>query len=219
VPLDPFAGSIAGYPIPIFALALDVALALGLGITLWLARHRGVPPLRTLDLSLWVLIAALAGARAWYVASHWGDYAAHLPAVVALWEGGLALPGAVVAGALAVGLATRRSNLPVLPLADAASIGTSMAQAVGRLGCVPAGCAAGKAAAELPAWLPALPLPDASGLIAPRFPAQMVEACAELFLGLLLLRLWRSRSSAGRVAFAYLAGYCAIRIAAQPFRA
>ncbi|HEU5318970.1 MAG TPA: prolipoprotein diacylglyceryl transferase family protein [Chloroflexota bacterium] len=217
--VQPYLVTVAGYPIPTFAVALDAALAIGLIVALRLAAARGVPTLRALDVALWVLPAALVGARSWYVVRHWPEYAAHPPAILALWEGGLSLTGAVAAGALAIAAVARAVRWTGWQLADGAAIGAALGQAIGRLGCVPAGCAAGRAATELPAWLPALSLPDASGLVAPRFPSQLAESLADGLLALALWRLWRARWPAGRVALAYLAGYCLIRAAAQPFRA
>ena len=217
--MTPYLGVIAGYPIPVFALALDVALVCGLAVTLALARRRGVPPHRTLDTALLVLAAAFTGSRAWYVATHWSDYASSRWAVFAVWEGGLALPGAVIAGALATPFAARTMRVPGRVIADCAAIGAALGQAVGRLGCVPAGCGAGKPVSELWSGLPALALPDASGTLAPRFPSQLIESACELLLALALLAVWRSRARPGAAAWLYLAGYATIRLAAQPFRA
>ena len=217
--MTPYLGPVAGYPIPVFALALDLGLLCGLAVTLVLARRRGVPPHRTLDAALLVLVAAFVGSRAWYVAAHWSDYASSPMAILAVWEGGLALPGAVIAGALATPFTARLMHIPGPTLADCGAVGAAIGQAVGRLGCVPAGCGAGKPLSELWAGLPALVLPDASGAMAPRFPSQLVESACELLLSLALWGVWRARARPGVTAWLYLAGYATIRLAAQPFRA
>jgi len=217
--LNPYLGVVLGYPIPIFALAVDVGALVGVAVALRLAMSSGITAWRALDGAFLVLLAALAGGRVWYVLRHWSDYAATPLTVLSLWEGGLALPGAVIAGAAALVAAGRAFRLPLGTSGGAAGIGAALGQAIGRLGCVPAGCAAGRPAQELTPWLPALVLPDASGTLTARFPSQFVESALELLLALLLLRLWRGRAARGRVGLTYLAGYCAIRLAAQPFRA
>jgi phosphatidylglycerol:prolipoprotein diacylglycerol transferase len=217
--VSPYFGAVAGYPIPIFALALDLGLLCGLAVTVSLARRRGLPPHRVLDAAMLTLLSALAGSRAWYVVEHWADYASSPLAVLAVWEGGLALPGGVLAAAVVTPFAARFAQVSVAALADSGAVGAALAQAIGRLGCVPAGCAAGKPIDELWAGLPALMLPDASGAMAPRFPSQLVESAGELLLATVLWRVWRTRVRPGLAGWLYLAGYATMRLAAEPLRA
>ena len=217
--MSPYLGVIAGYPIPVFAVALDAGLLCGLAVTLNLCRRRGIASHRTLDVAILVLLAALAGSRVWYVAAHWADYVGSPLAIFAVWEGGLALPGAVLFGALATPFAARALRLPTPAIADAGAVGAPLGQAIGRLGCIPAGCAAGKPVEELWAGLPALTLPDATGALAPRFPSQPIEAAAELLLAGVVWWIWRRGARPGACAWLYLVGYGLLRVAAQPFRA
>jgi prolipoprotein diacylglyceryltransferase len=216
--LNQYLGAVFGYPIPVFALGMDLGVFAGVCIAVRLAMWKGIAPWKALDLALLALLAALAGARLWYVARHWADYLPNPLAVLWIWEGGLALSGAVAAGAVALILVCRARGLPLGHLADAAGIGAAVGEAVGRPGCMPAGCAAGRPVVELGSWLPALPLPDATGAIVARFPSQLLEAALALLLALWLVRLWRARVAPGRVGLSYLAGYCLIRLAAQPLR-
>ena len=217
--MSPYLGVVAGYPIPIFALALDVGVLTGVALTIALARRRGLAASRTLDAALLVLAAALAGSRTWYVIEHWADYASSPFALVALWEGGLALPGGVLAAAVAAPLAARAVKLSPAVLSDAGAIGGLLGQALGRLGCIPAGCGAGKPIDDLWSGVPALTLPDATGTLALRFPSQLAESGFELLLALALWLLWRAEVRPGVVGWLYLAGYATIRLAAQPLRA
>lgn len=209
---------IAGYPIPLFALFLDVGVAAGLALALMLGRRRGLAPAAMLDAAPIVLIAALVGARLDYVTAHWAEYAPAPRAIINVWEGGLSLPGAVAAGALALWLAARPLRLPPSIALDVAAPALALAQAVGRLGCLAAGCAAGRPV--LPgSRLPALLLPDSTGALAARFPSQPVEAAVELLLGAMLLMLWGRRLPPGSVAAAYAIGYGVARIGLEPLRA
>jgi phosphatidylglycerol:prolipoprotein diacylglycerol transferase len=100
---------------------------------------------------------------------------------------------------------------------DAAAVGLALGQAIGRLGCLAAGCATGVVLPPGSAW-PALPLPDSTGLVAPRFPSQIVESLADVLLWGLLLWLWARRLRPGAVAVAYLIGFGALRFLAEPLR-
>jgi phosphatidylglycerol:prolipoprotein diacylglycerol transferase len=217
--VSPYLGVVAGYPIPIFALALDLGVLCGVALAVALARRRGLTAPRVLDAALLVLVAALAGSRLWYAVEHWSDYASSPLALLAVWEGGLALPGGVLAGAVVAPFAARFAKVAVTTLADAGAVGALLGQAIGRLGCIPAGCAAGKPIEALWSGVPALELPDATGTLALRFPSQVVESAAELLLAFFLWRLWRANVRPGLIGCLYLAGYATIRLAAEPLRA
>ncbi len=209
---------VAGYPLPLFALFLDAGIAAGLALALALGRRRGLTLVSMLDAAPIVLVAALIGARLDYVTAHWTEYALAPRAIINVWEGGLSLPGAVAAGALALWLAARPLRLPPWLALDVAAPALALAQAVGRLGCLGAGCAAGRPV--LPGSpLPALVLPDSTGLLAARFPSQLAEAGAELLLGTILLVLWSRRPAAGTVAAAYAIGYGIARACFELLRA
>lgn len=215
--MNPIVGTIGGYPIYAFTILVNLGLAAGLVLAAHLASRRAVAMIPFLDVALVVLAAAAVGARVQYVLVHWHEYAARPVNAINVWEGGLALPGAVTAGALAAWPALRRARLPVGRCLDAAVPGLALGQAIGRLGCVAAGCSFGL---PLPddASLPRLLLPDASGTLAVRFPSQLFEAGGELVLALVLVSLWRRRLAPGTVACAYLVGYSLLRALAEPFR-
>jgi phosphatidylglycerol:prolipoprotein diacylglycerol transferase len=215
--VDPALGVVAGFPVYTFAVLLDAGAATAIALTAWLARRRRLPLPRVLDAAVVTLLASLVGARLGYVLLHWADFASSPIAGLFFWEGGLSLLGAITVGAPAAVGVLGRLGLPVAGTLDAAVPGVAVGQAVGRLGCLAAGCAAGKA---LPAGtpLPALALPDAAGVIALRFPSQLVEAGGDLALGALLLGLFLRRPPPGAVAALYLTGYGLLRLAAEPFR-
>ena len=217
--MSPFLGAVAGYPIPIFAVALDIGLLCGVVVAMRLARRRGLPVSGALDAVLLALVSALAGSRAWYVVEHWVDYASSPLAMLAVWEGGLALPGGVLAAAVALPFAARVTRIAMSSLADSGAIGAALGQSIGRLGCIPAGCAAGKPVEELWDGVPAVMLPDATGNVTMRFPSQPLESAADLLLAAVLWIVWRAGARPGTIGWLYLVGYATIRLAAEPFRA
>jgi phosphatidylglycerol:prolipoprotein diacylglycerol transferase len=215
--VSPIIATVAGVPVYSYVVFLDAGVALGVALALWLAVQRGVPVPAALDTGLLAAGAALVGGRAGYVAVHWPEYASNPATALNVWEGGLALFGAVAGAARAGAAAARLHRLAIPAMLDLAAPATASAQAIGRLGCAAAGCAAG-ITAQPGQGLPALALPDAAGLVAQRFPSQYVEAGAELALALLLLAVWTRAPRAGTVAAVYAIGYGLVRAAAQPFR-
>jgi len=88
-----------------------------------------------LDMVLWVVPCGILGARALYVALSWHEFAADPVTVVTSWQnGGLAIYGAVIAGALVCVLFCRVRLIHPGALLDVAAFGLLIGQAVGRWG-------------------------------------------------------------------------------------
>ncbi|MGH2352294.1 MAG: prolipoprotein diacylglyceryl transferase, partial [Chloroflexota bacterium] len=190
--MSPVLGIVAGYPVYIFAVTLNLGVAAGLALAVWLASRRGVAPASLLDAAIWTLPAGLIGARLLYVAAHWPEYAPNPVTVLSIWEGGLSLAGAITLGLAAAWVALRIQGVAVGTCLDAAAPGLALGQAIGRLGCLATGCAAGVPVAPGSGW-PWLRLPDSTGLVAARFPSQVVESAGDLVLCAVLLALWSRR--------------------------
>ncbi len=125
-------------PITIRYYGLMYVIAITLGFFL-LARetNRKQLPLSTedlLDLILWMIPAAIIGARIYYVAFTWDYYGSHLADILKLWQGGLAIHGGVIAGAIAVFLFSRRKKVCFWAVTDALSPSIILGQAIGRIG-------------------------------------------------------------------------------------
>ena len=82
--------------------------------------------------------AGIVGARIWYVIAEWSKEFAHQPfyKVFYIWEGGLAIQGGVILGAV-VGIGyimIKKPHYHVVRIADYCIPGILLAQAIGRLG-------------------------------------------------------------------------------------
>jgi prolipoprotein diacylglyceryl transferase len=126
-------------PVGVNGYALCVVL--GIVVALVVAEHRyratgGRAGLVT-DLACVAVPAGLVGARLYRVAADFRDYfgSGHdWVNVLRVWEGGLGLPGAVLAGALAAWLWCRWSGTAIGPVLAAAVPGLAVATAIGRCG-------------------------------------------------------------------------------------
>jgi len=119
------------------------ALFILTGITLasWLTNHRltkrGGEPGAVLDIVIWAVPMGIIGGRFFHVITHPDDYffeGADLLAVFRIWEGGLAIYGALAFGALGVFIGAKQLKLRFWSVADAMAPGILLAQAIGRLG-------------------------------------------------------------------------------------
>ncbi len=87
-------------------------------------------------------IAGIIGGRLLHVLSQWHDYESFYD-MLALWNGGLSILGAL-AGVLIYSVwSLRRKQLPILPIYDIAAVYVPLAQGMGRIGCFLVGCCYG----------------------------------------------------------------------------
>jgi prolipoprotein diacylglyceryl transferase len=130
-------------PVPWGTLNIQMyALCILAGIivaTIWTSRRltkRGAEPGIVLDVVLWAVPLGIIGARLYHVLTHPDDYFAgqELWRVFAIWEGGNAIYGSLIGGAVGVIIACRLTGLRFWSFADALAPGLLLAQAIGRLG-------------------------------------------------------------------------------------
>lgn len=133
-PPDPVAISVLGLDIRWYALAFLAGTAAGIMLTRWLARRLGLDPEWVLDTAPWIVVAAIVGARAYFILLQWDHFASRPMDTLNLRQGGLSFHGALAAGLVAFAVLCRRQNQPFLRWSDAAVPGVALAQAIGRWG-------------------------------------------------------------------------------------
>lgn len=87
-----------------------------------------------IDFTLYTLIAAIIGARIYYVIFEWDYYSAHPLEIFNLRAGGLAIYGGVMASALTLFIFTKVKKLKFWLMADTAVHGLIIGQIIGRWG-------------------------------------------------------------------------------------
>jgi prolipoprotein diacylglyceryl transferase len=120
-----------------YALCILAGIVAAILITQRRLTARGVAPGFVIDAALWAVPLGIVAARIYHVLTHTGDYFApgdDLWNVFAIWDGGNAIYGSMLGGALGIWIATRRAGVRFLSFADAMAPGMLVAQAIGRLG-------------------------------------------------------------------------------------
>jgi prolipoprotein diacylglyceryl transferase len=90
-----------------------------------------------IDAALWAVPLGIICARFYHVFTHGGDYffpGADLWNVFAIWDGGNAIYGALMGGAVGIWIACRRAGVRFWTFADALAPALLVAQSLGRLG-------------------------------------------------------------------------------------
>lgn len=118
-----------------YGVLIVTGIALGAALAAAREGRMGLPKDTALDLALACVPAAIVGARLYFVAFSWDQYAAG-PwwRIFAVWEGGMAIYGGVIAGVLAGWLYARAKQLSFWRLTDLAAPCIPLGQAVGRWG-------------------------------------------------------------------------------------
>jgi prolipoprotein diacylglyceryl transferase len=129
--------------IHVYALAILLGIAVAIVVSNYRLTARGAEPWIVIDISIWAVIFGIIGSRAWHVATHPDDFfgegknpwdVTKTGSVWAVWEGGVAIFGAVLFGALGVYIACRIAGLRFSAAVDAMAPTLLLAQAFGRLG-------------------------------------------------------------------------------------
>lgn len=161
-------------PVYAFPLLLGLGGVLGLGWVAYQASPREVN--QRVDVGLWVMLGSLVGSRVGFVAVSWSYYRSNLWEAIALYQGGLSWPGALVGGVLTLILAARLIQAPTGKLADAMLPLIASLTISAWLGCWATGCAYGPPANQV--W--GIPAVDEWGHLAPRWPTQLIGALLTL---------------------------------------
>ena len=113
----------------------------GIALAIWIGskrfKRRGGQPGMILDITLWAVPFGIVGGRFFHVITHWDFYfhtGADLSKVFAIWEGGLAIFGALAFGSVGAFIGARTAGIKFLAFADAIAPGVLVAQAIGRIG-------------------------------------------------------------------------------------
>jgi len=124
---------------PLSLRVYGIAIALGVLAGVWLARRRwaarGGNPDDITTVALWAVPAGLIGARVYHVLTDWRQYFPDDPAgALAIWKGGLGIPGGIAAGVLVGLVVARRLGIRLSVGLDVVAPALPLAQAIGRLG-------------------------------------------------------------------------------------
>ncbi|NOH02617.1 MAG: prolipoprotein diacylglyceryl transferase [Chloroflexi bacterium] len=145
ISVDPVIFNIGHFAVRWYSLILLVAIGIGIWLTAREAERKDFKKDDIYDAAVWIVMGGLIGARLFHVLDHWPhEYAANPIRALYIWEGGLAIWGALIGGLITGALVAWRRGWRFPKLLDAAAPGLVLAQAIGRIACVITGDAMGK---------------------------------------------------------------------------
>ncbi len=218
----PILFEIGNWPVYSYGVLLAAAYLIGLQLAVVRARRAGVDPAKIMDLGIYLIIAALVGAKLMLIAVDWEYFRQQPRELLSLVRAGGVFYGGLIA-AVAVGIwLVRRYQLPVWATGDLMAPGIALGHVVGRFGCLLAGCCYGRPTDA--AWGITFTNPIANANVGtplniPLHPTQIYDAGAELLiLAVLLLTERRGKPFAGRTFWLYMGLYAISRFIIEFYR-
>lgn len=205
-----------------YGVLLAAAYLIGLGLGVRRARAAGLDGNRVMDLGIWVIIAALAGAKGLLFLVDFKHFTSSSQEFMSLLRSGGVFYGGLIAASLTCIYQLRKHKLPLWQSGDLFAPGIAAGYMVGRLGCLAAGCCYGKPAQV--AWAvtftdPAAALNVGTPLGVPLHPTQLYEALAGLVILLVLLVIERRGTPyPGRTFWQFVLMYAVSRFVIEFFR-
>jgi phosphatidylglycerol---prolipoprotein diacylglyceryl transferase len=183
----------------------------GILLALYLASKDNLSVNRCLDLSIYVLISSILGARVLYVAAFWQNFKSNPLEAFMVWQGGLVFYGGLISAIIVLVVAAGIYKMPIWKILDVATPGTALALAVGRIGCFLRGCCYG-VQTDSPLGMH---FPHLEGA---HHPTQLYEMAYAFLLMFFLLWLWKRRKYEGQVFIAGLMIYSILRFYNESLR-
>jgi prolipoprotein diacylglyceryl transferase len=120
-----------------YAICILVGIIAATILTNERLKARGAESGVVLDIALWAVPLGIIGARIFHVVTHPDDYfgsAEKMLHILFIWEGGIAIFGSLIGGAIGVYIGCRMTGVRFWTFADALAPGLLLAQAFGRFG-------------------------------------------------------------------------------------
>jgi phosphatidylglycerol:prolipoprotein diacylglycerol transferase len=212
-------------PLTIYTYGVMLAAAYLAGLQLAIVRGRkaGLDAGRLLDLGVYIVIAALVGAKLLLLAVNFNYFRNNPDEILVLARSGGVFYGGLISATLVAFWYIRRHRLPFWTTCDIFAPGIALGHVIGRLGCLMAGCCYGRQT-NVP-WAVTFTDPFAAAnvgtpLNVPLHPTQIYEAGAELVILIMLLATERKgRPYPGRTFWGYMFLYAVSRFIIEFYRA
>ena len=132
--MDPVAITLGPLEIRWYAVFILLGLMLGVYLAVKEAPRKKILQDDILDFILIAFPLSIIGARIYYVAFSWSDYKDNILSVFAIWNGGIAIYGGLITGAIILYFFTQYRFIKTLDFLDVVVPSVMLAQAIGRWG-------------------------------------------------------------------------------------
>jgi phosphatidylglycerol:prolipoprotein diacylglycerol transferase len=123
-------------PIDVYWYGVFIVLSIlaGIGVAIKLAEYHKINKDNIVDLIFYLIVGGIIGARLYHILLEFSYYRDNPLDMFKIWQGGLAIHGALIAGILILWLYVRQHKLNFWQLGSIIVTGLALAQAIGRWG-------------------------------------------------------------------------------------
>ena len=181
------------------------------------AKKEGLDPQKILDLSFYILVSSILGARLLFLIVEYKYFLSNPVEALKFWKGGLVYYGGLFGAVLVAFYFIKKNPMPLWKVADIAAPSLAIGQAIGRWGCFFAGCCYGLQS-DLP-W--AITFTDGRSLAPlniPLHPTQVYLSLNALFIFSVLIWVRKRKSFDGQLFWLYGILYSIGRFLIEFFR-
>ena len=132
--INPVAIQIGGLSIRWYGILIAIGIALAYFLAQKEAVKRGFHDEFVADLLIWAVPISIISARIYYVIMSWDSYASDPLRAFRIWEGGIAIHGALIGAIITAYIFCKKRNVSFLKLADIAAPSILIGQIIGRWG-------------------------------------------------------------------------------------
>lgn len=132
--LNPIAFKLGPFLVHWYGIVIASGAVLGVLLAIKETKQQKISTDDIYDLILWALPIGLIGARLYYVIFEWPYYSQHLNEIIAIWQGGIAIYGGLIAGGITLIIFCRRRGLSIWQVLDVVTPGIMLGQVIGRWG-------------------------------------------------------------------------------------
>ena len=132
--INPVAFKLGNLSVKWYGIIMAVAIILAVSMAIFEGRKRQIESDDFMDLLLWAVPLGYVGARIYYVIFEWHYYSQHLDEIIAIWNGGIAIYGGLLAGLAVLLVFCYKRMLPPFLMLDIITPGVMAAQILGRWG-------------------------------------------------------------------------------------
>ncbi len=212
--------SIGSFFLPTYGVLVALGFLAALWITVKLAKRAGLPQEAVTNLAIYCALGGLAGAKLFMFLFDFRDYWNDPKSIFTLstLQAAGVFQGGLVGALIVAVLYMRHAHLPAFETFDVFAPGIALGHAIGRIGCLAAGCCWGSEC-HLP-WAITFTNPQANQLTGvplnvPLHPAQLYESLAEAIIFGVLWRRIRKAHAAGEIFGLYLILYSSVRFVVE----
>ncbi|CAM4141504.1 prolipoprotein diacylglyceryl transferase [Lederbergia lenta] len=133
-PINPIALQLGPLSINWYGIIIGIGIALALYVAIRESDKRGLDKDLFADLMIWAIPIAIISARIYYVIFQWDYYSQNPGDIIKIWEGGIAIHGALIGSVITAIIYTRKKGVSFWKVADIAAPSIILGQAIGRWG-------------------------------------------------------------------------------------